>query len=372
MPGGTDKYVVLTVDDDPIILNEILETLKYDYLVRPFTSGETALAFLEEHNADLILLDHHMPGMTGLDLLQILQNNPKTHSIPVIFLTGSADNEDEVHALEIGAIDYLLKPFNPSSLLTRVRLQLELKEHRHHLEELVEARTEELQVLYEKLKQRDRITLDLLAIASDMRDHETGTHIECVVLFTKVIVADLLEFPHDEHVVTEQYGNDIIDSVKLHDLGKIGIPDGVLLKQGKLTAQEMRIMQAHPVLGAEMLMQAITKMGDDSMLWTAYEIIYGHHEKWDGTGYPMGVKGTLIPLSARITAVVDVFDALTSARPYKNAWPAEEAFAYINDNAGKHFDPYLAKMVRRREREFREILSKKEAIASRTIFDFSR
>ena len=370
MATANKKYTVLTVDDDPIILNSVLEVLKHEYAVRPFTSGEAALAYLKDHDADLILLDHMMPNMTGLELLQILQDDPKTRSIPVIFLTGSANSTDEVHALEIGAMDYLFKPFNPSSLKTRVKLQLELKSYRHHLEELVEKRTEELSELYEELKQRDKTTLDLLAIASDLRDHETGTHIACVVLYSEIIVKDLLEFPHEGYMISEQYGKDIIEAVKLHDLGKIGMPDSVLLKRGKLTIEEINIMRNHPTLGARMLKHAIERLGDDSLLWTAYEISYGHHEKWDGTGYPNNVSGDEIPLSARIAAVVDVYDALTSSRPYKLAWPAEEAFAYVYENAGKHFDPYLSEIVKRHNKEFEAVIAMKEMIASQTFFDF--
>jgi putative two-component system response regulator len=356
MAGSAGKAVILTVDDDPIILNAVLEVLKHEYTVRPFTSGVAALSYLENNHADLILLDHNMPNMTGLEVLQVLQDNPATRIIPVIFLTGSVDSEDEVRALEIGAMDYLLKPFRASSLLTRVRLQIELYRHRHRLEELVESKTEELRAANQKLEQRDKITLDLLAKASDMRDHETGAHIERVVLFTKVIVRDLLARPHTGYEVSEQYGQDIVDAVKLHDLGKLAMPDHVLLKPGKLTEEEFRIIKTHPIYGSKMLSQAIERMGEDSLLWTAFEIVLGHHEKWDGSGYPNGAKGDTIPLSARIAAVADVFDALTSERPYKHAWTPEEAFALIYADAGKHFDPYLTEIVKRHEQEFIEIV----------------
>ncbi|MDR0347033.1 MAG: response regulator [Coriobacteriales bacterium] len=356
MTGGTDRSVVLTVDDDPIILNAVLEVLKRDYTVRPFTSGEAALSYLEDNDVDLILLDHNMPNMTGLEVLQVLQGNPSTQSIPVIFLTGSVDSEDEVRALEIGAMDYLLKPFKPGSLLTRVRLQLELYRHRHRLEELVETRTEELRMVNQKLEQRDKITLDLLAKASDMRDHETGEHIERVSLFTEVLVKDIIENPHEGYMVSEQYGRDIVDAVKLHDLGKLAMPDNVLLKPGKLTEEEFAIIKTHPIHGSKMLSQAIEKMGEDSLLRIAFEIVYGHHEKWDGSGYPNGIKGDKIPLSARISAVADVFDALTSSRPYKRAWTPREAFQLIYADAGKHFDPYLTEIVKRHEDEFIQIV----------------
>jgi putative two-component system response regulator len=356
MADGANSAVILTVDDDPIILNAVLEVLKHEYTVRPFTSGEAALSYLKKNTADLILLDHNMPNMTGLEVLKVLQGDPATRDIPVIFLTGSVDSEDEVRALEIGAMDYLLKPFNAGSLLTRVRLQLELYRHRHRLEDLVALKTEELSAANHKLEQRDKITLDLLAKASDMRDHETGAHIERVVLFTNIIVTDLLTNSHEGYEISSQYGDDIIDAVKLHDLGKIAMPDHVLLKPGKLTEEEFKIIKTHPVYGSKMLSQAIDKMGEDSRLWTAFEIAYGHHEKWDGSGYPNGVKGDTIPLSARIAAVADVFDALTSSRPYKRAWTPEEAFELIYADAGKHFDPYLAEIVKRHEDEFVQIV----------------
>jgi putative two-component system response regulator len=356
MADGTNSAVILTVDDDPIILNAVLEVLRHEYTVRPFTSGEAALSYLKNNTADLILLDHNMPNMTGLEVLQVLQGDSATRDIPVIFLTGSVDSEDEVRALEIGAMDYLLKPFKAGSLLTRVRLQLELYRHRHRLEELVALKTQELRTANQKLEQRDKITLDLLAKASDMRDHETGAHIERVVLFTDIIVTDLLTNPHEGYEISDQYGHDIVDAVKLHDLGKLAMPDHVLLKPGKLTEEEFKIIKTHPIYGSEMLSQAIDKMGEDSRLWTAFEIVYGHHEKWDGSGYPNGVKGDTIPLSARIAAVADVFDALTSSRPYKRAWTPEEAFELIYADAGKHFDPYLTEIVKRHEDEFVQIV----------------
>ncbi|MDR1421920.1 MAG: response regulator [Coriobacteriales bacterium] len=356
MAASESKRIILTVDDDPIILNAILEALKQDYAIRPFTSGKTALDYLENNPADLILLDHNMPEMTGLEVLEKLQENPKTKNIPVIFLTGSVVGEDEVRALEIGAMDYLLKPFKPRSLLTRVRLQLELFGHRNHLEELVNEKTSELQQANVRLAQRDQVTLDLLAKASDMRDHDTGTHIKRVGLFCKVIVDDLLDHDHEGYAISEQYGNDIIEGCKLHDLGKLAMPDHVLLKPGRLTEEEFSIIKTHPVYGAEMLDGAIDRMGEDSMLTVALEIARGHHEKWNGSGYPDGVKGFDIPLSARITAVADVFDALTSVRPYKAAWTPQEAFAIIYKDSNSHFDPYLAEIVQRHESEFTEIV----------------
>lgn len=349
----SNKPIVLTVDDDPIILNAVLAALKDEYVVRPFSSGEAALGFLDKNHVDIILLDHYMPEMTGLDVLEKLQSDSKYKDIPVIFLTGSV--EDEVTALESGAVDYLLKPFKPRALITRVRLQLELFRHRHQLEEMVEEKTSELRRVNKKLEQRDRITLDLLAQASDLRDHDTGAHIDRTTAYTRILVLHLVKNPKKGYEISPEYGQDIIDAVKLHDLGKLAMPDSVLLKPGKLTDEEFGIIRTHPIHGSEMLRRAIEKMEEDSLLSTALDITFGHHEKWNGTGYPGGIAGEDIPLCARITAIADVFDALTSERPYKRAFSADEAFDIIYADSGTHFDPYLIEVLKQHEEEYRAI-----------------
>ena len=351
------RPVVLTVDDDPVILTSVLGALKDDYIVRPFSSGGAALKYLEDNHVDIILLDHNMPEMTGLDVLDKLQADPELKDIPVIFLTGSVNSDDEVKALENGAVDYLLKPFRPRALITRVRLQLELYRHRHQLEEMVQEQTAQIRRVNKKLEQRDRITLDLLAQASDMRDHDTGAHIDRTTAYTRVLVMDLVNNPSPKpgYELSPEYGQDIIDAVKLHDLGKLAMPDSVLLKPGKLTVEEFSIIQTHPIHGSEMLRRAIEKMEEDTLLLTALDITLGHHEKWDGSGYPRGLAGEDIPLCARIAAISDVFDALTSSRPYKNAFTAEEALAIIYKDSGTHFDPYLVEVLQRHEKEYKAI-----------------
>jgi putative two-component system response regulator len=351
----TDKPIILTVDDDAIVLNLVIEALKDSYTVRPFNSGHAALAYLKTNTADLILLDHNMPGMTGLEVLGQLQFNEKTRSIPVVFLTGSEDGADEITALEKGAVDYLHKPFRAPALRSRVHLQIELFHHRMHLEELVTKRTEEVSRAYDKLAQRDRVTLELLAQASDMRDHDTGMHIERTTAFAKILVDDLMENPQAGYELTHQDAQDITDAMKLHDLGKLAMPDAVLLKPGRLTTEEFTVIKTHPTHGYNMLVQAIDKMSADGLLLSAVDIAYGHHEKWDGTGYPRGLKGHQIPLSARIAAIADVYDALTSARPYKRAFTPDEAFKIIYNDSGTHFDPYLVEILKRHEADYTKI-----------------
>ena len=353
--SNTEKKTILTIDDDPIILNQIMSILKDDYNVYPISSGEAGIKFLETHLVDLILLDCNMPGMSGFDILAELQANEWYKTIPVIFLTGSVDGDDEIKALSSGAMDYLLKPIKDRSLKQRVALQLELQDYRNDLELLVAEATEDLYRANQKLLEREKITLDLLARASDLRDHDTGEHITRSTNYVRVIAEDLIENPREGYEMTAARARDITDAAKLHDIGKVAMPDEVLLKPGELTPKEFEIIKTHPTHGAELLEEAVRKLGNDDLLKEGHDIAFGHHEKWDGTGYPRNLAGTDIPLSARISAIADVFDALTSERPYKSAFSNEEAFTILYQDAGTHFDPYLIEVVKRHEKDFEKI-----------------
>ena len=351
-----EKKIILTIDDDPIILNQIRSILKDDYNVKPFTSGEAALKYLDSHIVDLILLDCNMPdGMSGFDVLAALQEDELLKPIPVIFLTGSPDGDDEVVALASGAMDYLLKPIKTKALAQRVSLQIELHRYRTELEKLVAKRTEDLYKINQKLVEREKTTLDLLARAGDLRDHDTGEHIARTTNYVRVIAMDLVNNPKEGYHFTEDRALDVIDATKLHDIGKVAMPDGVLLKPGKLTPEEFEIIKSHPIHGAQLLDEAVRKHGEDVLLTEARNIAYAHHENWDGTGYPGNRSGTDIPLSARITAVADVFDALTSERPYKKAFSNEEALKILYQGAGSRFDPYLIEVVKRNEQAYKNI-----------------
>ena len=337
-----DKPIILAIDDDAIILNTVVSILKANFSVRPFTSGEAALNYLKTNPADLILLDQWMPGMTGLEILQRLRSSPETSQIPTIFLTGALDNESEALALETGAVDYIHKPVKPQTLLIRVRFQLELQRHRKHLEALVEEKTRSLNAAYNKLKMRENITLDLLARTADMRDHYTGGHIERTTAFVRIIVEYMLANPKPGYTLSLPEADDIVRSSKLHDLGKVATPDSVLLKPGRLTEEEFALVKQHPIYGEKMLRDFIQlQEEEDSFLNTARSIAYGHHERWDGSGYPQGLKGEEIPLAARIVAIADVYDALTSERPYKSILCHDESMRIIRENRGSHFDPYI-------------------------------
>lgn len=340
------KPVILAIDDDTVILNTIVSTLKNDYSVRPFTGGGPALKFLQTQTADIILLDCQMPGLSGFEVLRELQRSENTRGIPVIFVTGATEGESEVEALELGAVDYLKKPVRPRSLITRVRLQLELQNHRKHLQSLVDEQTVSLNAAYNKLKIREDITLNILARVTDLRDSDTGEHIERTTELVRIIATDLLANPRPGYAITPYEADDIIKSAKLHDLGKIATPDHILLKPGALTTEEQETIKLHPVRGEKLLTDFIQEM-DDSFLRTARDIAYTHHERWDGSGYPRNLQGTEIPLSGRIVAIADVYDALTSPRPYKEAFSHDVSMQIIGENSGSHFDPYLVEVFLR-------------------------
>ncbi|MCD8351806.1 MAG: response regulator [Planctomycetaceae bacterium] len=340
------KPVILAIDDDVVILNTVVSTLRSEYSVRPFTSGDTALRFLSSQSADLILLDCQMPGKSGFDVLQFLVHSPMHSHIPVIFITGSTDGESEAKALEMGAMDYLHKPVRPRALITRVKLQLELQSHRRHLEALVEEKTRSLNDAYNKLKLREDITLGLLARATDLRDGDTGQHIARTTEIVRIIALDLVVHPRPGYTLTKQGAEEIIKSAKLHDLGKIASPDHILLTPDKLPEEEYRLIKEHTVRGEQLLTDFISET-DDSFLKTARDIAHSHHERWDGRGYPLHLAGEEIPLSARIVAIADVYDALSSVRPYKEAYSHEDSARMILEERGRHFDPYLVSVFER-------------------------
>ncbi|MDR0888435.1 MAG: response regulator [Coriobacteriales bacterium] len=366
-----DKPVILAVDDDPVILNSVFETLKDDYSVRPLKSGVAALKYLESHDPELILLDCDMPEMTGFEVLEVLQSDERLKNIPVVFLTGSVSSDTEAQALKMGASDYLVKPFNPITLKARVRMQQELYEHRENLNRLVELRTEELTQANKKLveinhmlQERDKVTLGLLQKVTFMRDHDTAEHENRTTGYARIVVNDLLENPHKGYDIDKAYAKDIIGTVGLHDFGKLAIPDAILLKPGPLTDEEFKIMQTHPSQGRDILCEVASSTSSDSLLRVAVDIVFGHHEKWDGSGYPQGIRGERIPISARIGAIADVYDALTTPRPYKDAYTPRKSLEIMYSESGTHFDPYLIEVVQCHEDDFIQIALGNQAVVS--------
>ena len=337
MPETKQTPVILVVDDTPGNIDVLSNILKEDYRIKAALNGEKALKIASaEPRPDMILLDVMMPDMDGYEVCRRLKANPLTAGIPVIFITAMNTDEDEARGLQLGAVDYITKPINPAITQARIRTHLALHDQNRELEQKVRERTAELEKTRLEIIQR-------LGRAAEFKDNETGLHVMRMSHYSKLLAEAVSGEPG-------AWSELIFQASAMHDIGKIGIPDYILTKPARLEREEWQIMKQHPVFGGEIL-------GDheSELLKTAWDIALCHHEKWDGSGYPAGLKGEEIPLSARIAAIADVFDALTSSRPYKDAWPVEEASAHIIKQAGRDFDPALVDHFKRLIPEFVEI-----------------
>jgi putative two-component system response regulator len=307
MPNSKQK--VLIVDDEPINLKVLNNILKEMYKLIFAKSGAEALRLVEKERPDLILLDVMMPEMTGYEVCEKLKQDPLNKTIPVIFVTALNDAVDEAKGLNIGAVDYIAKPVTPAVVKARVKTHLSL-------------------VDIDELKRTRLQIIQRLGRAAEYKDNETGMHVMRMSHYSKVIA---LAYGH-----SAKDADALFLAAPMHDIGKIGIPDSIMLKPGKLTIEEIAIMQKHPEIGAEILGES-----DSDLIELAKIVAMTHHEKWDGTGYPKQLKGNNIPIEGRIVALADVFDALTSVRPYKEAWTVEKAIEFITSQKSKHFDPEL-------------------------------
>jgi putative two-component system response regulator len=343
--------VILIADDDPKIreaLSSILEG--EEYAVISVASGEEALHCLDDASPDVILLDLSMPGMNGFDVLKRLKTDTATMHIPIVIITGRNDIDSRVEALKLGADDFLQKPPHYAELIARVRSLVKVKayndymiEHQQILEQQVAERTKELQGALEKLREASLDTIVRLSRAAEYRDENTSEHLQRMSSYAAVLAA--------AYGMSREEVDVLRRAAPMHDIGKIGIPDSVLLKKGKLTEDEWVLMKTHPQIGAQIL-----EGSKSELLMKGRIIAMTHHEKWDGSGYPKGLAGGDIPLEGRITAVADVFDALTSKRPYKEAISAEKAFSIIREGRGRHFDPELTDIFLAMKTEIRRIM----------------
>ncbi len=335
---------ILLVDDNPknlLLAKTILKPLDVDILTAE--SGKEALELLEsEKPVDLMLLDLMMPEMDGFDVLEEMNRRDLMENTSVIILTALHDVHDKVKALSLGAVDYITKPFVKKELLARIRLHLSLRYYHNklqnyagYLEVLVEERTEELK------RTQDIIAISLARLA-ESRDPETGDHLERMSRYSGVIAKVLTGKAGVTPHIDEAYASMLEKVAVLHDIGKVAIPDRILLKPGRLTREEFEIMKTHTVHGGDTLAKAIMQVGKPiPYLIMAKEVAYYHHEKWNGKGYPIGLKGTNIPLSARIVAIADVYDALRSRRVYKPPFSHEKARRIILEERGQQFDPMI-------------------------------
>ncbi len=329
---------ILIIDDEEMIrdmINEMLTPLGYE--VELACDGEDGLQKVKEFSPDVILLDVTMPKLDGFGVLKNLKENSETKIIPVVMITALNELQSRIRAIEIGVDDFLSKPLDIMELRARVKSLIKVKKYNDYmrnyqkeLEAEVEKRTKEVELAYKKAKDASYETVYILSRAAEYRDEDTGMHILRVSHFSEALAKKV---GLDENEVEE-----ILYGAPMHDVGKIGIPDNILMKPGKLTPEEFKIMKEHVTIGGQILHgsnSAFIKKGE--------EIALTHHEKWDGEGYPKGISGTNIPLSGRIIAVTDVFDALTNKRPYKKPFPLEKAFQIIREGIGNHFDPSIVK-----------------------------
>lgn len=306
---NASKAKIMVVDDEPTNLRILKLMLQDDYELRFAKSGAEAISLVASETPDLILMDVMMPGMTGFDACLDIKACGQYNHIPVIFVTALKDEVDEATGFECGGVDYITKPLSAAIVKARVRNHLSL-------------------VRAEELKSTRLQIIQKLGRAAEYKDNETGLHVMRMSHYSRLL-ALAYGFP-------EQYAEDLLNAAPMHDIGKIGIADSILQKPGKLTVEEFEEMKKHPAIGAEILGQS-----DVDILKLARSVALHHHEKWDGSGYPFGLKGASIPIEARIVALADVFDALTSERPYKKAWTVEAALELLSEQSGKHFDPEL-------------------------------
>lgn len=335
------KATILVVDDMPDNLTLIAGLLRGLYRVVAANNGEKAIAIASgEHPPDLILLDIMMPGLSGYDVCQRLKAQPATRDIPIIFLTAMTGTEDETKGLEMGAVDFITKPVNPPVVLARVATQLQvkaaadfLKDQNAYLEAEVKRRGQALAAIQD-------VTILAMASLAETRDNDTGNHIRRTQHYVRLLARHLQNHPRFRDFLNDETIDLLFKSAPLHDIGKVGIPDRILLKPGRLTPEEFEIMKTHCQLGRDAIQHAEDQLGIQvDFLHYAKEIAYSHQEKWDGSGYPQGLAGDAIPISARLMAVADVYDALISRRVYKEGMPHAQAIAIICQGRGQHFDP---------------------------------
>lgn len=351
------KQVILIVDDTPDNITLLSALLKDKYKIKIATNGLKALHIASiDPSPDLILLDVMMPEMDGYETCRRLKDNPQTNQIPIIFLTAKSQVSDEEMGLKLGAVDYISKPVSPPIVLARVATQLNLVRARNllqdqnkNLEGLVKDRTRKL------AKMQDAIIMAMASLA-ETRDNETGNHIRRTQNYVAALARQLKDLPRFSAELTDENIELLYKSAPLHDIGKVGIPDNILLKPGKLTSEEFEVMKLHTNYGRETILSVERYLGESNeFLRFAREITYSHQEKWDGSGYPENLSGDAIPISARLMAVADVYDALISRRVYKPAFSHEEAIDIMRKGRGTHFDPDILDVFLKITDEFREI-----------------
>lgn len=328
----------LTEPADILIVDDTLENLQLlsnilkdaGYKVRPASSGKLALKAVEHKLPHLILLDIKMPEMDGYEVCRRLKSQVETRDIPVLFISALSDLEDKLKAFQVGGLDYISKPFQFEEVKARVSTHVQLKAYQDEMEAKIALGVEKVEALTQEIIETQREAIMTMGEICETRSHETGLHIRRVAEYCYLLA--FLAGSDDAWIIKQ--------ASPMHDIGKVGIPDHILHKPGELNDEEWAIMQTHSVLGYKML-----SVSHRPLLKTAATIAYEHHEKWDGSGYPRGLKGKEISFAGRVTAVADVFDALGHPRCYKKAWPLAEVLVFFKEQRGKHFDPELVDLM---------------------------
>ena len=351
---------VLVVDDSPENLDLMGGLLSYFHRVKVANSGARALKILESDVLpDLILLDVMMPDMSGWEVCKAIKSTERLADIAVIFLTAKTGPEDEKQGFDLGAVDYISKPINPATLLSRVKTHLSLKRMSDVLRDRNLLLKDEIEKGVQEIRAIQETTIHAMASLAETRDNETGNHIRRTQNYVKALAQTLKKHPRFSSYLTDEQIDMLYLSAPLHDIGKVGIPDHILLKPGRLDAAEFEIMKTHTTLGYQSILSATERLSSgSSFLLCAMEIALSHQEKWDGSGYPQGLSGDNIPISARLMAVADVYDALISERYYKKAFSHEVAVGIILEGRGSHFDPDVVDAFKGIENEFLAIATK--------------
>jgi len=339
---------ILIVDDTLANLQLLSDILKQaGHKVRPAPNGKFALEAVAKKHPDLILLDIKMPGMDGYEVCESLKNTPELAHIPVLFISALTDISDKIRAFNVGGLDYINKPFQFEEVMARVNTHLQLKSYQDEMEEKVSKAVAKVEVLNQEIIETQREIIFTMGEVCETRSHETGMHIQRVAEYSYLLAS----------LVGSSDAWAIKQASPMHDIGKVGIPDSILNKPGKLTSEEWNIMQTHAELGYKML-----NVSQRPLLKMAAIIAHEHHEKWDGTGYPRGLKGESISLAGRVTAIADVFDALGNDRCYKKSWPLNKILELFKEQRGVHFDPQLIDLFFANLDDFMELRHKYKEI----------
>jgi len=352
------ECMVLVVDDTEANVDILVEALGDDYDVSVAMDGESALELVAEQAPDIILLDIMMPGIDGYEVCTRLKAEPSTADIPVVFLTAMTEIDNKTRGFQLGAVDYVTKPFEIMEVKARIKThlslrlaQLELSNQNEILELKVQERTRELSLTQEA-------TIEAMACLAECRDPETGGHIKRTKNFLMALAQKLKKHPKYKEFLSDSNIDILYKSAPLHDIGKVGVRDGILLKPGKLTDEEFDEMKRHTIYGRDAIHFASQKLGENSFLQLAQEIAHSHQEKWDGSGYPERLAGEAIPISGRLMAIADVYDALICRRVYKSPFTHQKAVSIILEGRGRHFDPDMVDAFMEIQEEFRQIALK--------------